>query len=171
MDLLSHLEKLLAHYKVEQLNEDNCQGYFSVFESNAQYWEDTQGSPATKQDCLVTVCYCPDNFDRRKVRCIGISECETPVAVVSLLEDYPDTGVLYLGLLLVDGEMQRKGIGTEIVDAIVKASQGMFDTIQLSVGQNNTGALRFWEKQGFVIDEVSFYRETDNLPLMLTLDS
>jgi ribosomal protein S18 acetylase RimI-like enzyme len=81
----------------------------------------------------------------------------------------PLEGVLYLGLLLVDGEIQRKGIGTEIVDAIIKASQDLFDKIQLSAGQNNSGALRFWEKQGFVVDEVSFYRETDNVPMVMML--
>lgn len=154
---------------IELLNEDNCQSYFSVFDSNARYWVDTQGCPASGRDCLDTVCYCPDNFDRRKVYCLGISEREKPVAVVSLLEDYPGEGVLYLGLLLVDGGMQRKGIGTEIVDAIIEASQGLFDTIQLSVGQNNSGALRFWEKQGFVIDEVSFCRESDNVPMVMML--
>ena len=65
--------------------------------------------------------------------------------------------------------MQREGIGTENVTAIINASDGRFDSIRLSVEPSNTGALRFWQEQGFTVDEVEYYKETENLPMRFML--
>ncbi|MGI6202189.1 MAG: GNAT family N-acetyltransferase [Eubacteriales bacterium] len=169
MDFLSSFEQSLGGYTVEKLTERNYRDYYSVFESNADYWEAIKGRPLASQDCLEAVCYCPDNFDKSKVYCLGIRKHDIPVAVVSLLEDYPDRGTSFIGLLLVDGGMQREGIGTEIVTAIINASDGRFDSIRLSVEPSNTGALRFWQEQGFTVDEVEYYKETENLPMRFML--
>lgn len=165
MEFLSRLQFLLPHFLLEKMTEKNYMQFYSIFKSNTQYWEKTQNRPATEQDCLETALYCPNNYNKDKVYCLGISKETKPIAVISLLEDYPMSSVLYIGLLLIDENSQRKGIGSIIMSVILKASKGLFDSIQLSVQKNNLGALQFWEKQGFIIDEVAINIETDNLPM------
>ncbi len=169
MDLFHRLLLLLPQFFFEKITVKNYMQYFCIFTSNKQYWELTQGSPATEQDCLETMDYCPQNCNKEQVYCLGVREDEKPIAIISLLENYPRIGVLYIGLLQIDGYSQHKGIGSIIMSAIFKASNGLFDSIQLSVQKNNTGAVRFWEKQSFIIDIKTMSKDTENLPLKRTI--
>lgn len=169
MSFLSRFEQCLDGCTVEKLSEENFKDYIGIFESNEKYWQETQGRPANEQDCIDTINFCPVDFDKSKVCCLGIRKAGNPVAALSLLEDYPEQGTAYIGLLLVDGSVQRSGIGTGIVTAIIKASYDRFDSIRLSVAPNNTSALRFWQEQGFTVDEIEYYKETDNLPMRFEL--
>jgi ribosomal protein S18 acetylase RimI-like enzyme len=165
----SRLRSFLPKFVIEHLTEVHNDTFLSLFMNNIPYWEMTQGRPATARDFMDTVCCCPKNFAKEKAYCTGILEASTPVAILSILEDYPREGILYIGLFLVDNALQRKRVGSEVMAGVANACGGMFDAIQLSVQSNNLDALRFGESQGFFAEERAAERETDNLPMRKSL--
>ena len=53
----------------------------------------------------------------------------------------------YIEGIFVSGEMQSQGIGKHLLDHI----KAIKDTLRLSVYQKNTRAIRFYQREGFVI--------------------
>lgn len=164
LTFLEKLQLLLPQYTILRITKSNYNRYLDVFYSNAEYYNLTDGRPAIESDCLDTINYCPKNFDTNKVYLVGFSQNDIAISVLSCLEDYPKTAILYIGLLLVDKTSQSKGVGSELVQAIIEASKGSFDLIQLSVQGNNKAALSFWEKMGFIFDR-SNVEKADNIPM------
>ena len=73
------------------------------------------------------------------------------LALIDLLEGYPDEHTWMLGLIFVAPGARGRGLGTQLIDAIcahVRAAGGR--TLRLGVVPANTGARRLYERLGFV---------------------
>jgi len=79
---------------------------------------------------------------------------------------YEETGAIqgFVGLtgeyiegIFVSGEMQSQGIGKRLLDHI----KAIKDTLHLSVYQKNTRAIRFYQREGFVIQCEGLDESTD----------
>ena len=73
---------------------------------------------------------------------------------MDLITGYPEADDVFIGWLMVDGEMQGRGIGSGIfadVRAAMKAAG--YDYMALAVVKENEEALKFWKDQGFSVDE------------------
>lgn len=66
---------------------------------------------------------------------------------------WPGEGVVYLGLLLVAGPLQRQGIGTSAWGLLKPwlRSEAKMHKARLGVEQFNPGALKFFEHLGFAL--------------------
>ena len=82
--------------------------------------------------------------------CLGFSKGQQPVAFLSLLEGYPESSTLYVGLFLIDKRFQKNSIGTKIMNTVFEDafSEG-YTSIKLSVQDNNVSGYPFWKKLGF----------------------
>ena len=69
---------------------------------------------------------------------------------------------------MIHGNIQGEGIGSEIVDGIMKSADAEgFSTIQLGVIESNKKGLKFWEKQGFQVIRESFDTERGKMVKVL----
>lgn len=67
-----------------------------------------------------------------------------------MLEGYPESESLYIGLFLIDKEYQYKSIGTKIMNGVIdEAFYSGYKKIKLSVQDNNSSGYPFWKKLGF----------------------
>ena len=69
---------------------------------------------------------------------------------MDLITGYPESDDAFIGWLMVDGDMQGRGVGSGIfadVRAALKAAG--YDYISLAVIKKNEEAVRFWQGQGF----------------------
>jgi ribosomal protein S18 acetylase RimI-like enzyme len=94
----------------------------------------------------------------------------TQVRIITL--DGPDIGwlqsfekddALFLGQLFVDGALRRRGIGTEVVKALIEEAARAGRAMALGVVKTNP-ALRLYERLGFRTthqDERKFYMRRD----------
>ncbi|HZZ85713.1 MAG TPA: GNAT family N-acetyltransferase [Anaeromyxobacteraceae bacterium] len=72
------------------------------------------------------------------------------VGVLDLHLDYPEPGTAHIGLLLFRESCQGLGYGKETNAAVEDALAGAgFDTLRLSVVDENADAKAFWERLGF----------------------
>lgn len=149
---LHTIQHLIPEYSIEQITTKNYMKFLEVFYTNEEYYNLTEGRNATESDCIETIDYCPMDFNRKNVFCIGFSVRNVAVGVVSYLEGYPEKNILWIGLLLINETFKRKGIGSEIINAMILAAKiTSFDTIRLSVQGNNISGVKFWGNQGFVV--------------------
>lgn len=71
-------------------------------------------------------------------------------AVAAMLRDYPEDGVWYLGLLLLDPRRRGQGVGRALHEALVRHVIGKgAREFRLAVIEANVGAERFWRSLGY----------------------
>lgn len=149
MNLYKNIQSRLSEFIIEPVTLKNLIKYEDIFLSNTEYYMITDGRPATKQDCIETIEY-SDNFPPGMGYCIGFSNDKQSVAFLSLLEGYPESESLYIGLFLIDREYQYKSIGTKIMNGVIDAAfYSGYKKIKLSVQDNNNSGYPFWKKLGF----------------------
>jgi ribosomal protein S18 acetylase RimI-like enzyme len=72
------------------------------------------------------------------------------LGLIDVARKYPQPGVWYIGLLLIDPTMRNRGMGRDVVRALKgEAMRNGATRIMLSVVEENVRALRFWQAQGF----------------------
>lgn len=154
MPLYENIKIHLPDYNIELLSLENWNKYAEVFYSNNDYYLTTDGRPASKDNCIDTIKYCPNGFPKEKCYCIGFSIKGKPAAILSLLEDYPEHSKLYIGLFLINEKFKRKGIGSNIISTLThEAFREKYSSVKLSVQDNNISGFSFWKKLGFYVTE------------------
>lgn len=81
--------------------------------------------------------------------------CRTPgqlAALMDLILDHPRPGTAHIGLFMVDGALQGRGVGSAIIaDCVAALAAHGFDTVRLGVDEGNPQSLAFWTKNGFAL--------------------
>jgi len=91
---ISVFKTRLPEYNIELVTLDNLNHYENIFYCNQEYYLITNGHPATKQDCIETIEYGND-FQEDMSYCIGFSLNGEAVALLCILEGYPETDTIY----------------------------------------------------------------------------
>ena len=97
----------------------------------------------------------PEGVSRSCKHFVGFyNEDDVLIAVMDLITGYPESDDAFIGWLMVNGEMQGRGIGSGIfadVRAAMKAAG--YDYMSLACIKKNEEALKFWNEQGFRVEE------------------
>ena len=81
---------------------------------------------------------------------IGFFNNEILVAVMDLIEHYPQQGTALLGFFAMNSNLQGCGIGTAIIsDSIAYLTQEGFQKVRLGIDKGNPQSKAFWLKNGF----------------------
>jgi GNAT superfamily N-acetyltransferase len=80
----------------------------------------------------------------------GVFAAERLIAVIEGIRHYPEPGSYWLGLLLLDPDHRRQGLGSASYRAFESwaRAEGAGE-IQLTVIEDNAPALAFWSRMGF----------------------
>jgi GNAT superfamily N-acetyltransferase len=92
----------------------------------------------------------PRSVDVTRKHVIGFERGGALIAIVDLLEGYPDETNWYVGLLLLSPDERARGLGTAIWTAIETWIRGEGGSCaRLIVQEQNPDAARFWRTVGF----------------------
>lgn len=81
---------------------------------------------------------------------MGLFQGEALAAVLDLVEGYPGEGTLYIGLLELEVQFHRQGLGTRLLRALKTAAQKAgFSSLRLGCYERNAPGLAFWNAMGF----------------------
>ncbi len=73
------------------------------------------------------------------------------IGVLDAVRDYPEVGIWYIGLLMIDPDFRGQGLGTAILRAFEAWSMECgARAIRLGVYPQNDKGQRFWQRIGFV---------------------
>ena len=92
----------------------------------------------------------PPNKGYEDKHYIGFFQEDILVAVMDLIDHYPQQGTALLGFFAMDPTMQGQGIGTDIIsDSVAYLAQEDFTKVRLGIDKGNPQSKAFWLKNGF----------------------
>ena len=144
------ISTLSTDYTVRKITEADISPVYRLAKSNAKYYEYMKTVP-TRESLTEVISELPDGVNPMCKHFVGFyNQDDVLVAVMDLITGYPESDDAFIGWLMVDGDMQGKGVGSGIfadVRAAMKAAG--YDYLSLGCIENNEEALRFWKGQGF----------------------
>ncbi|MCL2284827.1 MAG: GNAT family N-acetyltransferase [Firmicutes bacterium] len=149
-NFISTLRSYLDDFEIRPITRGTCYRVMPVFDSNNEFFMLTEGKPITLRSCQANIEAIPPGFDINNKLYLGFWHNKMCAAVLDLLIGYPKPDCLYIGLLLVHGELQGTGVGRKIVEALAAAWKGTgIKAANLAVVEDNKKAIAFWKKHGF----------------------
>ena len=92
----------------------------------------------------------PDGAGPNNKHFVGFYDRNRLVSVMELITGYPESDDAFIGWFMVDGHLQRQGIGSQIFADVRAAMTGQgYDYLSLSCEKENAEAIAFWKAQGF----------------------
>ena len=144
------ISMLSSDYTVSRITEADISRVFSLARSNRRYYRQL-GERPTMRGLTDIISEVPAGSAPGSKHFVGFyGDDGSLVAVLDLITGYPEADDAFIGWFMVDAQLQRQGIGSQIVADVRAAMKGLgFDYLSLGVPKDNTDAVAFWEKQGF----------------------
>ena len=136
-----------------RLEERDLPGLLRLCLSCTAFYELIEGQPATETTAAEILGPLDSEYAHGVKHVWGVRRGGQLIAVAELLQGHPDVRDWYFGLLLIDPDQRRKGLGTQFSAAILNWIGDLGgSTVRLVVQQQNADARSFWERQGFAIE-------------------
>lgn len=145
-----NIDKISSKYYVSKLEDRDIDAIYNLCKRNTLYYsfcppmitidgirEDMDALPLgkTKDDKYY----------------LGYYKNNDLIAVIDLIDGYPNSKTLYIGFFMVDVDNQEKGIGSSIIDELCFfAINNNFNRIELAWVKGNPQAEHFWLKNQFI---------------------
>jgi ribosomal protein S18 acetylase RimI-like enzyme len=144
-----NVDALSTSHKVRQITQGDISDVYALCKSNQKYYAYTNTAP-TVESLTEIISRVPEGASYCGKHFVGFYEEDKLVAVLDLITGYPESDDAFIGWFMVDGQMQRKGIGSQIFADVraAMAAQG-YDYLSLFCEKENADAIAFWEAQGF----------------------
>jgi len=145
------ITKLSKRYLVKKLGEEDIGDIFSLCEKNKEYYE--YCPPMITESLVKEDMYAlPENKTLDDKYYVGLYDSEKLIAILDLIEKYPDENTIFIGLLMLDIDIQNKGIGSLIFNDLCEYLKDIgYKYIRLAWILDNKKAKHFWLKNGFEI--------------------
>lgn len=145
-----NIQALGINYDVRRITEEDISDVYRLCKTNKRYYRYMRSVP-TRESLTEIISRVPGDAGNCGKYFVGFYDLDNLVAVMDLITGYPEENDAFIGWLMVNGELQGQGIGSQIladVRAAMKA-QG-YDKLSLGCVKENVEAIAFWESQGFV---------------------
>ena len=135
------LKRIGEEYKVDLLELClRCSEYYQLVEGLVP-------DNDTVEDILTAL---PPNSIKENKYSLGIFYNRKLIAFVDLVKHYKDMDEGVIGLLLIDPNFRRIGLGTLIHKKIKEFAKEMkLSKLRIGVAENNINAFKFWRKNGY----------------------
>ena len=149
------IQNLSGAFELRKLNENDVELIYEFCQRHTLFYEHcgkANSRELIRQDLAIT----PPGIPMEQKNYLGFFAGEDLVAVMDLIDGYPEPDHCFIGFFMMDAWQQGKGIGSRILtDALGYLSQLGFRKCQLGIDKTNPQSNHFWRKNGFrVIREV-----------------
>ncbi len=123
----------------------------ALLESDPDYTVRVTGYPPGPSDALSLLMMRPESVPESHKVVLGLFDGDELVAVVDLLRGYPEPSFVFVGLLLVHGSRQGRGVGAAAMAAVERYAGQWPEArrFRLAVVDTNAAVLGFWRRMGF----------------------
>ena len=142
-------------YNVEKLTENDIESIYRFCQVNKLYYRYCQAE-ISREQILRDLYLRPEGVNGDNKYYLGFFKDELLVAVLDILDCYPDEETCFIGFFMVNILYQDQGIGTEIIGSILAYVEEIGKAkVRLGIDMGNPQSKAFWKKNGFkVIKEV-----------------
>lgn len=136
--------------KIQKDNKEDLENVLNVYQANLNYFKLCGTEDVAIDTVLEDFNAIPEGVNENQNNFLLFFENNKPIAIMNYLVNFPNENAFYIGLLMIDGNEQGKGIGRKIYKYIESQmiNEGM-GRGQLGVLSNNDSALKFWEEMGY----------------------
>ena len=143
------IESLSTSHEVRPITQTDISDVYALCKSNQKYYENTNSAP-TVESLTEIISRLPENVVPKDKYFVGFYDNEQLVSVLELITGYPESNDAFIGWFMVDGHLQRQGIGSQIFADVRAAMTGQgYDYLSLQCEKENIDAIAFWKAQGF----------------------
>ena len=146
---------LSSLYDVRKLDDSDADGILRLCMGNPQFYQYCRAEPS-KEQVLKDLRITPPGIDRELKYFVGFSLGNELIAVMDLIDGYPEPEICYIGFFMMNKEYQGKQRGSAIIREASAYLKTLGKTsIRLGIDKENPQSTHFWKKNGFaVIKEV-----------------
>ena len=155
------IQQLSSRYAVRALIPADAEKIYEALKNHTIFYK-YHPPMVTMKSILEDMAALPPNKGYEDKHYIGFFSRDTLVAVMDLIEHYPQYGTALIGFFAMNSNFQGKGIGSAIMtDSIAYLAQIGYEKIRLGIDKGNPQSKAFWTKNGFaftgeeVLNEVS----------------
>jgi len=147
---INQLIKNLNGYEIEPITRDNYVEVGEVFTTNPEFCLLSEGKKGGAENVLQEIDEGPSGFNLDNKFFVSLRKDGRIIGILDLLKGFPAPDCMWIGLLMVHGDMHDRSIGSKIVKGVLKAARDSgHRRVQLGVIEANVKALKFWQKMGF----------------------
>ncbi len=144
------IEALSTGYEVRKITEAEITDVYRLCKSNKRYYRKLGEGHPTRESLTEVISDVPGESETEEKYFVGFYGDGKLVAVLDLITGSPDKSDAFIGWFMVDGEMQRQGIGSQMIADVRAAVKGAgCEKLSLGCVKEDEEALAFWKSCGF----------------------
>lgn len=149
------IKNMSKTYKVEKFTENDIETIYRLCQGNKLYYRYCQAN-ISREQILSDIYLKPEGVNEDDKYYLGFFKNELLVAVLDILDDYPDEETCFIGFFMVNILYQGQGIGSEIIQSVLAYVKKIGKAkVRLGIDKENPQSKSFWKKNGFnLIKEV-----------------
>lgn len=153
-----NIEEISTKYSVRRMKQEDVDIIYELSVGNPMFFQYCPPD-ITRDSILSDMKALPPHCTYEMKYYMGFFEKDKLIAIMDLVAGYPRADVVYIGLFMVNKEVQGKGIGSEIIrESLQYLKKCNFSSVQLAYAKGNPQSEAFWKKNGFTATG----KETDN---------
>ena len=142
---------LSGHYEIRRLSDPDADSILELCEGNTQFYQYCEAKPSREQvlhDLNIT----PPGIELSDKYYIGFYQEGTLVAVMDLIDGYPEPDIAFIGFFMMRKEFQGQQVGSAIIRETAACLKAAGKTaIRLAIDKGNPQSTHFWKKNGFLV--------------------
>ena len=143
------IQYLSSQYSVRALLPTDAEMVYEVLKNNTIFYE-YHPPMVTVESILEDMETLPPNKGYEDKHYIGFFRSDILVAVMDLIDHYPQQGTALLGFFAMNSNLQGQGVGTAIIsDSVTYLAQVGFQKVRLGIDKGNPQSKAFWLKNDF----------------------
>lgn len=139
---------LSGKYIAKYLSEKEVPQILELCKGNPQYYKHCPPY-ATEETITKDMSALPPRKTMKDKHYFGFFDGETLVAIVDLIERFPNENTAFIGFFMMNKDYQGRGIGSAVITDISFSLTQEFKYIRLGYVETNMQAKKFWMKNGF----------------------
>ncbi len=146
-------------YAVRPLTAGDVDKILALCAENEQFYR-YHPPMATRESILADMTALPPGTGAENKHYLGFFDGEALIAVLDLIEHYPQQNTAYIGFFMTKKERQGCGLGTSLIGKLLdELRKEKFCRVRLAIDRGNPQSKAFWEKNGFALTGEEFPRD------------
>ena len=140
-----------TQYEVRRLGIADVDAILRLCRGNTQYYAYC-GAEASRELILSDLSVTPPGVDLSAKYYVGFCRDDALIAVMDLIDGYPEEDMAFIGFFMTDRAFQGQGLGSAIITELSAYLKSLGKTaIRLGIDKGNPQSTHFWKKNGFAV--------------------
>ncbi len=160
-----YIEDFSKEYIIKTIMPTDITQVFSLCKENELYYQHCPPF-VTEQSIINDLKALPKGKSIDDKYYVGFFDGNHLIAVMDLIDGYPNESTAFIGFFMTDVSIQHQGIGTKIIQELIQYLKNRsYRQVRLGWVKGNPQSEAFWHKNGFFETGVSY--ETDGYTVIV----